>query len=459
MKLFENSVGRPTNEIKKKRKIFIISIVCICILILFCTSLYLYDSINNKASIFSKPIVLYTDDLLGSKAPKGTNIRVRARFSYIGTKNYYYEIKEKIKNENLLIDGKTCNIVPSDKKVYFSFILEEDKTRFETTIYNDADCTSKVSDFNSKKYYLKTTNNKIKITTKKRVSTTKKKTTTKRKINIIKDITMTRYNDNWDIGGEGVVTVNLKKSDSFTVNSSNTKVMRVEKINSNQYKIFAIAPGKATITAKSTSGDEIAYTYRVKEYKYLENSRLEKGINLEKNYNGIKVVVENGCNNASIGRYINDINELPSYAIKTTKAIYFSTESTFNKLTNSNAAGQAMVGKMYIDIKCDKYHELVLAHEVAHNIDYYYKLFTGNDFISNSDTYSKLFKKYNGKVLRAYSFTNQKEFFADSYSYYFHRYVAKTNLALVGVGKSWKYNTEIKAEMENTIKTIKGLKW
>lgn len=459
MKLFENGVGRPTNEIKKKRKIFVVSIVCISFLILFCTSLYLYGSINNKASIFSKPIVLYADDLLGSRAPKGTNIRVRARFSYIGTRTYYYEIKEKKKNEKLIVDGKTCNMVPSDKKVYFSFLLHEDKTQFETTIYGDANCTSKISSFNSRKYYLKKTSNKIKITTKKKISTTKIKTTTKRNINIIKDITMTKYNDNWDIGGEGVVTVNLKKSTSFSVNSSNAKVMRVEKINSNQYKIFAVAPGKATITAKATSGDKVSYTYKVKEYEFLDNSRLKNGVNSEKTYNGIKVVVEKGCNSTLINRYVSDIKELPSYAAKPTKAIYFSTESTYNKLTNNNGVGQAMMGKMYIDIKCDKYHELVLAHEIAHNMDYYYKHFTGKDYISNGDAYSKLFDKYNGKVLRTYSFTNEKEFFADSYSYYFHRYIAKTNLALVGVGRSWKYNNEIKSEIENTIRTIKTLNW
>ena len=31
MKLFENGVGRPSNEIKKKRKIFIASIIVLCI--------------------------------------------------------------------------------------------------------------------------------------------------------------------------------------------------------------------------------------------------------------------------------------------------------------------------------------------------------------------------------------------------------------------------------------------
>lgn len=461
MKLFENRVGRPTNEIKEKRKIFIVSIVCISFLILFCTSLYLYGSINNKASIFSRPIVLYVDDLLGSRAVKGTNIKVRARFSYIGTKTYYYDIKETLNDKKLIIDGKTCNMVPNDKKVYFSFELNEDETRFETTVYSDSNCTNELSSFNSRKYYLKSSGNKIKITTKKRANTTNIKTTTTKKVtSTVKDITMSKYNDSWNIGGEGVATVNLRKSNSFSVKSSNPKVMRVKKINSTQYKIVAIAPGKATITAKSSSGDKVSYTYKVKEYEYLDNSRLEKGVKSEKTYNGIKVVVEKGCNNLVINRYISDIKELPSYAVKPTKAIYFSTDKTFNKLTNSNnQVGQAMMGRMYIDIKCNKYHELVLTHEIAHNIDYYYKLFTGEDYISSDKVYSKLFDKYNGKVLRTYSFTNEKEFFADSYSYYFHRYVAKTNSALVGVGRNWKYNNEIKKEIENTIKIIKNLEW
>ena len=32
MKLFENGVGRPSNEIKKKRKIFVVSIVTLCVI-------------------------------------------------------------------------------------------------------------------------------------------------------------------------------------------------------------------------------------------------------------------------------------------------------------------------------------------------------------------------------------------------------------------------------------------
>ena len=457
MKLFENGVGRPTNEIKRKRKIFIVSTVCIFCLILLCTSLYLYGSTNNKASIFSSPIVLYSDNLLGSRAEKGTNIKARARFSYIGSKMYYYDIKELSKNEKVLIGGKTCNAVPSDKKVYFSFVLNDNETRFETTVYSDSNCLNKIKSFKTRKYYLKASENKIKLTTRKKQTTTSTQTTTTQ-TTTKKDITMSKFKSELDMGAIGTGSVHMNNSTSFSIKSSNPKVIRVKKINSNQFEIFAIQTGEATITATASSGDKISYTYKVKEYRYIDKKKLIKGVKSEKKYRGIKVVVENGCNNNAINKYLKDINELPSYALKPTKEILFVTEKSFINFTTTERRSGVSIGFSDV-IKCDKYHEIALAHEVAHNIDSYYDWFTGKGHISDKEQYAKLFNKYNGKILRTYAFTNKKEFFADSYAYYFYRYIAKTNLITKGVCKNWKYNNDVKNQIEKTIKEIEKLKW
>ena len=447
MRIFENKVGRPSKTLIKKRKVIVGILISILFLIMLFFLILLYGTIDNKASIFSKPLAVYTDNLLGNKATKGTNIKVSIKFLNTDSKTLYYEVTNELNGEKLLFNGNYCNLVPENNKTTFDFSLNDDKVQYKVTIYNNPVCTSKISTMKTKKYYIKSSNTK---SNKKTITITKK------------DISMSRFASNWNIGLYATANVKLNSSSSsFSVKSSNAKVMRVKKINSNQYNIFAISPGTATITATSSSGSKVSYTYKVKDYEYLDNSRLKNGVVINKTYNGMKVVVENGCSNKVVNRYLKDINEIPSYATIPTKAVYLLTENTFNELVpnSENHAGQAVLGKMYIDIRCDSYYEFIVAHEIAHNLDYYYDLYTGNGYISNQDSYMKLFSKYNGKVLRNYSFTSNQEFFADSYSYYFHKYIAKTNTVKSGVGKSWKYNVEIKNEITKTINTIKDLDW
>ena len=67
MKLFENGVGRPSNEIKRKRKIFIASAVILCIAL-----------VSVLAFVLTK---VRTDKLQG--AAKGTgfiNLKVKSSF-------------------------------------------------------------------------------------------------------------------------------------------------------------------------------------------------------------------------------------------------------------------------------------------------------------------------------------------------------------------------------------------
>lgn len=556
MNLFKNKVGRPSNDTLRKRKIFKYGILCFVFSLILFVLILFYGNVNNKAGLLSGPIVTYSDNILGSKSNANSNIKVRAKFISLSKKTYYYDIVNVQTNAKLNINQRYCNAIPSDKKVDFSFTLRTDKTQYKINIYQDSNCTNKVSEYKTRKYYI---DNESKLnlnykneTTKKTVSlncptsakineefkcitnqtgvvitlgganslasgySSKFTTTLINKIKTIKykdvlfnnyesiikedangqyiyaqitasksgyasvtkkvkiyrsspsgnysnnSIKMSRFVSEWSIGGSGTSTVTLNPSNAtFSVTSSNPKVMRVNKVNNTQYKIFAVAPGSATITATSSKGSKVSYTYKVKPYEYPNSSRVQNGIKTTTTQNGVKVFVENGCSNTIINRYLKDINELPSYATKPTKAVYFLTEKTFNKINpnNKNHVGQAMLGALYLDVMCNKYHELVLVHEFAHNMDYYNHHFTGNGYISNQINYSNLFNKYKGKILRSYSFTNRQEFFADSYSYYFHKYLAKTNTVAKGIGKSWKYNNEVKKEIENTINTIKELNW
>lgn len=558
MNLFKNKVGRPSNEILKKRKVFKCAAFCFSFSLILFASILVYGNINNKAGLFSGPVVTYSDNILGSKAKLNSNINVRARFISLSKKIYYYDIINVQTNSKVKVNQRYCNVIPSSKKVDFSFILKNNQTQYKINIYQNSTCINKVSEYKTRKYYIDDDENKINLKnkttriTEKTISlscptsaetneefrcttnqtgvtitlgganslasgysskftttlsnrikkikyndvlfdnyksiikedsngqyiyaqvTASKKgyTSVTKKVKIYKDyssgnylnnsITMTRFVSEWNIGGGGTSTVTLNPSNAtFSVKSSNPKVMRVSKINSTQYTIFAVAPGSATITATSSEGGKISYTYTVKQYEFPNSSRVQNGIKKTTTQNGVKIFVENGCSNTVINKYLKDVNELPSYATKPTKAIYFLTENTFNKVNpnNKNIVGLATLGAFYVDVMCDKYHELTLAHELAHSMDYYYHHVTGKGYISAQTVYLNLFNKYKGKTLRSYSFTNEREFFADSYSYYFHKYLAKTNSVSKGVGKGWKYNNDIKKAIENTIKTIKELKW
>ena len=92
-------------------------------------------------------------------------------------------------------------------------------------------------------------------------------------------------------------------------------------------------------------------------------------------------------------------------------------------------------------------------------MNYYYDLYTGKGRITDSEPYISLYKENKNKILREYSFKNKSEFFADSYAYYFHKNIAKTNKLSSTFASKWKYPKELNSAIKNTISTIEKLNW
>lgn len=268
----------------------------------------------------------------------------------------------------------------------------------------------------------------------------------------LKTISMTKFSDEWAIGAEGIATVTLRdSSDSFTVSSSNPKVMVVKATSKNQYKITSIEEGTTTITAISTkTGETVSYTYKVGKYQLPDISRFgaNKKINLSETINGIPVYVENGCSTTNVNKFKNDIRNLESYATKPMKAIYIVKSGSYNTAnpSSTSSAGVNHAGAVsYADIKCDNYYSQTLTHEAAHAIDYRYKFVAGALLSDNLKTQYNTYKPWNSTdPLREYSYTNEREFFADSYA----TYMGKT---------TWKFPDTLKNATKSTIDKVKSL--
>ena len=139
---------------------------------------------------------------------------------------------------------------------------------------------------------------------------------------------------------------------------------------------------------------------------------------------GVKVYVESACSKSVVDKYISDLKNTPDYVIQTQK-IYIVTRNTLKswwpKYSNLNISGMTSgSGATYItDISCANYYDTTLPHELAHSMDAYYNYKTGKGYIANREDFVIMYSKYRGKIFSEYSFTNYREFFADSYAYYF----------------------------------------
>lgn len=148
---------------------------------------------------------------------------------------------------------------------------------------------------------------------------------------------------------------------------------------------------------------------------------------------GITIEIEDGCSSNIYNEYLSyldKINEEASYLLVGSK-ITLLNEKTFDKLW-----GEKYMGMNYgpnplrlFDIKCpsvlnsDYYATMV--HELAHTWDFYYSNHFSKN-ISDENDYINLFSKYQNmtnRPFRNYSYTNIKEFFADTIRYYYFKYL------------------------------------
>ena len=435
MKLFKNKVGRPSNEIKKKRKIFFATICTLFVLVLLVCSILMYKGINNTGALFNGINVTYFDNVAGKEVSRSTNVKLKASFLNIGSKKYYKVIKMP-NNIELSSKGIKCRQFRSLGGVSINFKLESSGTYYKTVVYSDSKCTNELESFASKKYYLKSSS----------VNSSENDATDA--------ITMTRFTAEWKHGSYGTATVKLKDpSDSFTVTSSNSNIMSISNITKTGYKITAVGSGTATITAKSKkTGKSISYTYTVKSYQLPSVSRFgsnSKNIALKGIYNNIPVYVEKSCSTTNVNRFINDIKTLKSYAVKPIKAIYIVKSSSYNI---ANAKYKSSVGitwsgaYSYIDLKCDTYYPQTVIHEAAHAIDHRYKALTGQTLSSSFNSLYNKYKSVSNRPLRSYSYGDVMEFFADSYA----RYMGKV---------SWTFPSDLQSKTKEAINRINSINW
>ncbi|MGN1000587.1 MAG: hypothetical protein ACI4OG_01460, partial [Bacilli bacterium] len=258
-----------------------------------------------------------------------------------------------------------------------------------------------------------------------------KKNTTSSSSSSTGSIKMTRFSSNqWKVGTYGDISLTVSPSNAtYTVTSSSSS-MRVTK-NGSKYRIMAIKGGTATITAKSSTGATDSMTFTVVSTPAPSTSRVKKGIKSTQTINGTKIYVEEGCPTANINKYLTDIKEVPSY-VNQAKEIFFLTKSTFYNVSevkrSSSAVGQTLGANdhRYVDVLCDKYYDVTIPHELAHTMDMVFAHMSGKSKPSARDEWTIMRNKYNMKILRSYSFDDGLEFFADAYTYYFRKNVAKT---------------------------------
>lgn len=162
-------------------------------------------------------------------------------------------------------------------------------------------------------------------------------------------------------------------------------------------------------------------------------------ISIEKIINkyGFTIEVEKGCPSEVYNGYlsfINKINLKANYLLIGSKMTFLN-DKTFDKLWGAKYMGMnyGPNALRLFDVKCPKklnneYYP-TFVHELAHTWDFYYSNFF-NKNISDENDYINLYSKYkndSNRPFRDYSYSNIREFFADSVRYYYFKYIDPIN--------------------------------
>ena len=245
-------------------------------------------------------------------------------------------------------------------------------------------------------------------------------------------ITMTKYSDTFKAGTGPTYygALNIKvtpATDTYTVTSSNENAMAIY-----NDVMYAVAPGKATITAKSSSGASVSYTYTVTGTDVTKDtSKLKKGIMQSYTIGNTNVYVEKGCSTSFANTLKNDIKETPANIRDATRAVYAMTSSTYDDVTGEGSVGLTHANGLtnVIDIDCGYKSNDVWGHELGHAVDYRFTKLSGKNMFSSRSELVSLYNKYNNsgnKNLRTDKFASSGEFWADIFNYYFRTYISKT---------------------------------
>ena len=134
-------------------------------------------------------------------------------------------------------------------------------------------------------------------------------------------------------------------------------------------------------------------------------------------------------------------------------------KATNSDSPNSSGVQHGIPQAQAIDIKCSDLssyndRESILVHELAHAMDGYYQIQNSSKKLMNSD-FASLYNAYKNKsTFGDYSKTNQTEFFAEIYRYYYYTYLSSNN----SYYKLSSYPKDVKKKLEQYINIAKS-KW
>lgn len=171
---------------------------------------------------------------------------------------------------------------------------------------------------------------------------------------------------------------------------------------------------------------------------------------------GITIEIENGCKSSTYNEYLNyldSINKKAGYLLVGSKITFLNSE-TFDSLWGSKYMGMnyGPNALRLFDVKCpdslnyDYYATMV--HELAHTWDFYYSNYFDKN-ISDENDYVNLFSKYqnmDNRPFRDYSYSNIREFMADTIRYYYFKYLEPR-----GIYQNLEYPSDVKKVVEKYI--------
>lgn len=285
MKLFENGVGRPSNEIKKKRRLFIASVIAAILLSVGTLGLILLGGNSNKLKgaaylesdiKFNFSSEIYVEDYSVVRQDlKNITIKLTDWGSKVKqVKLVACKTLDACKSDSAWKDAKMLAYgVINNKNTKEVLELDTDSSEFKTYYIRISTYSKK----NDEKSLLRTVVTEVKAS--KEVDNPFFQTTkyaykwgsvkyTKNNVSIQKStISMPKYSKNLQLGktyGKFSVTTNPVSS-SISVTSSNPSVLQVLKYANNSWGLKAKKVGTATITAKSSNGTVTSYKYTVKQ--------------------------------------------------------------------------------------------------------------------------------------------------------------------------------------------------
>lgn len=184
-----------------------------------------------------------------------------------------------------------------------------------------------------------------------------------------------------------------------------------------------------------------------------------------KNYGYTAFETESGCPTTVYNNYYNFVDKLykdAPYIFRAAK-VTFTSDTTFSE-TWGNYSGMTYgygVGYRNVDVKCPStysdYYLETIVHELTHSWDSYFLVAYGS-YLSSTPEIKSLYNKYknaSSRPLRAYSYTNEKEFVADVYAWYYFLYVNTENQPKM-VKQNLYYPNDLKQAIEKYINIAKS---